>query len=318
MPKVKLQESKSAFTVKGEDFQVSIGKQSGAIEDFRFLGQEIIVSPLVPNFWRPPIDNDIGNKMPQRHGVWKNAGPKRTVTKVTAEQINDQTVRIAAKAKLPAGDSNYENIYTIYGGGDVLVESRFMPGDDSLKDKLPGLPRFGMQMAIPGRFYNMSWFGKGPHESYWDRNSGAAVGLYCGKVEENIHVYVRPQENGNKTDVRWLALTDENDVGLLAVGMPCSGEGLRRDEPLLSVSAWPFSMQDLENAKHIHELPRRDFITVNLDYRQMGVGGDDSWGARPHPEYTLPAKPYSYSFRLRPYAKKMGDIQALARYNIAE
>jgi len=126
-------------------------------------------------------------------------------------------------------------------------------------------------------------------------------------VEENIHVYVRPQENGNKTDVRWLALTDEKGTGLLAVGMP-----------LLSVSAWPFSMEDLENTKHIHELPRRDFITVNLDYKQMGVGGDNSWGARPHPEYTLPSKPYSYSFRLRPYAKKMGDIRALARYTIVE
>jgi len=100
-----------------------------------------------------------------------------------------------------------------------------------------------------------------------------------------------------------LALTDEKGAGLLAVGMP-----------LLSVSAWPFSMQDLENANHIHELPQRDFITVNLDYKQMGVGGDNSWGARPHPEYTLPSsKPYSYCFRLRPYSKKMGDIRALAR-----
>lgn len=318
MPQVQLQESKSAFTVKGKDFQVTVGRQSGAIESFQYSGQELIVSALVPNFWRPPIDNDIGNKMPQRQGVWKNAGPERTVTKVTAEQINDRTVRVEAHARLPAGDSNYDNVYTIYGSGDVIVESRFTPGGESLRDKLPDMPRFGMQMAIRGRFCNMSWFGRGPHETYWDRKTGAAVGQYSGTVEENIHVYVRPQENGNKTDVRWLALTDENGIGLLAVGMPCSGEGLRRDEPLLSVSAWPFSMDDLENAKHIHELPQRDFITVNLDYKQMGVGGDDSWGARPHPEYTLPSKPYSYSFRLRPYDQKMGDIRALARYNIAE
>ncbi len=298
MPKVKLLESKNAFTVNGKDFQVTIDRQSGAIESFRFSGQELVVSPLVPNFWRPPIDNDNGNKMPKRQGVWKNAGPERTVTKVTAEQINDQVVRITAQAELPAGDSDYSNTYTIYGRGDVIVESRINPGG-----KLPNLPRFGMQMAIPGRFFNMSWFGRGPHETYWDRNSGAAVGLYSGTVEENIHVYVRPQENGNKTDVRWLALTDEKGAGLLAVGMP-----------LLSVSAWPFSMQDLENANHIHELPQRDFITVNLDYKQMGVGGDNSWGARPHPEYTLPSsKPYSYCFRLRPYSKKMGDIRALAR-----
>jgi len=327
MPTVALRQSRDAFTISGKDFQIMVGRQSGAIESFRFSGQELIVSPLVPNFWRPPIDNDIGNKMPQRQGVWKNAGPERTVTKVTAEQINDQTVRVEAQARLPVGDSNYSNTYTIYGSGDVVVESCITFGSDPLRDKLPDLPRFGMQMAIAGRFCNMSWFGRGPHETYWDRKTGAAVGQYCGTVEENIHVYVRPQENGNKTDVRWLALTDNGGAGLLAVGMP-----------LLSVSAWPFSMEDLEKAKHIHELRwhglparentarpvpskvegmavPRDFITVNLDYKQMGVGGDDSWGARPHPQYTLPARPggYSYCFRLRPYWRKMGDVRAIAR-----
>jgi beta-galactosidase len=135
-----------------------------------------------------------------------------------------------------------------------------------------------MQLAIPGEFNMMTWYGRGPHESYWDRKSGASVGIYSGPVEDQIHEYVRPQETGNKTDVRWVALTNKDSVGLLAVGMP-----------LLSVSAWPYTMQDLENARHIHELPRRDTITVNLDYKQMGVGGDNSWGARTHPEYTLPA-----------------------------
>ena len=158
------------------------------------------------------------------------------------------------------------------------------PGDG----KLPELPRFGMQMALPGAYSTMTWLGRGPHENYWDRNSGAAVGLYSGSVEELLHVYTRPQESSNRTDVRWLTLTDNNGTGLMAVGMP-----------LLSVSAWPFSMDDLAKAMHTNELPRRDFITLNLDYRQMGVGGDDSWGALPHDEYRLPAKPYSYRFRLR-------------------
>ena len=124
-------------------------------------------------------------------------------------------------------------------------------------------------------------------------------------MEEQIHEYVRPQENGNKTDVRWVALTNDDGVGLLAVGMP-----------LLSVSAWPYTMGDLEGAEHPHELPRRETITLNLDYKQMGVGGDNSWGARTHPEYTLPPKPYGYRFRLRPYTPAMGDIEALARYTL--
>jgi beta-galactosidase len=115
---------------------------------------------------------------------------------------------------------------------------------------------------------------------------------------------VRPQENGNKTEVRWVSFTNKSGVGILVVGMP-----------LLYVSAWPYTMEDLEKAKHIHELIQRDMITVNLDYKQMGVGGDDGWTekARPHPEYRLPFKNYKYSFRLQPYSPKMGKIALLAR-----
>ena len=148
----------------------------------------------------------------------------------------------------------------------------------------------------------MTWLGRGPHENYWDRHTGAAVGRYSGRVEDLVHDYVRPQENGNRTDVRWVALTDADGAGLLASGLP-----------LLSVSAWPYTMEDLEKATHVNELPRRDTITLNLDLRQMGVGGDDGWGARPHAEYTLDAKPYAYRFRLRPYAPSMGPLDEVAR-----
>jgi beta-galactosidase len=164
-----------------------------------------------------------------------------------------------------------------------------------------------MQMAMPGRFNTLTWFGRGPHETYWDRKTGAAIGLYSGPVKEHIHTYVRPQENGNKSDVRWMALTDHDGVGLIAVGIPT-----------IDISAWPFTMGDLTKARHIHELPQRDTITVNLDYKQMGVGGDDSWGARTHSEYTLPAKTYGYSFRLTPYEPKLGDIRSLVRRGLPE
>jgi beta-galactosidase len=164
-----------------------------------------------------------------------------------------------------------------------------------------------MQMAVPGRFNKLTWLGRGPHETYWDRKTGAAFGLYSGHVNEHVHRYVRPQENGNKSDVRWMALTDSDGVGLVAVGMPT-----------IDISAWPFTMRDLEEAKHIHELPQRDTITVNLDYKQMGVGGDDSWGARTHPEYTLPAKSYHYRLRLMPYDPTLGDILNLTRRNFPE
>jgi len=311
MPSLKLQESPDAFRVIGKNFTLTVGKKTGAIELFKFGGAQLIATPLVPNFWRVPIDNGIEEKwdhttetpiggVPIRLGVWKTAGPDRTIKSVTAEQLKPQVVRIIAHIVLPPGDSDYYSTYTIYGSGDVIVENSLKP--ENLK--LPEMPRFGMQMAIPGWFNTMTWYGRGPHESYWDRKTGAAVGLYSGLVEDLIHDYVRPQENANRTDVRWVALTSEDGTGLLAVGMP-----------LLSVSAWPYTMEDLERAKHIHELPRRNTVTVNLDYKQMGVGGDDGWTerARPHPEYRLPVQAYTYRFRLRPITAAMGDIGTVAQ-----
>ena len=301
MAGVELGETAEAFEVAGKDFTVRVGKESGAIESLKFGGKELVKWALIPNFWRVPIDNDKGNGMPERLSVWRRAGQDRTVNSVTAEQLGAQVVRITADALLPAGSAGYKAVYTVYGSGDVVVESSMEPS----RVKLPELPRFGMQMAIPDEFSTMSWFGRGPHESYWDRKTGAAVGKYSGQVEELIHKYVRPQENGNRTDVRWVALTNKDGVGLLAVGMP-----------LLSVSAWPYPMWELERARHINEPRKRDTITVNLDYKQMGVGGDNSWGARTHAEYTLAAGAYSHKFRLRPYAPAMGDKREIARVRL--
>jgi beta-galactosidase len=251
-----------------------------------------------------PIDNDNGNGMPKRLGVWHNAGPNRTVNTVEAKQLKPQIVRITTEAAIPVGtNSTYKTVYTVYGSGDIIVDSTLTPSGNNL----PNLPRFGMQMALPGQFNKLTWLGRGPHETYWDRKTGAAFGLYSGNVNEHIHDYVRPQENGNKSDVRWMALTNSEGIGLVAIGMPT-----------IDISAWPYTMKDLEKAKHIHELSRRNTITVNLDYKQMGVGGDNSWGARTHPEYTLPAKTYNYRLRLMPYAPTLGNITSLVRRSLPE
>jgi beta-galactosidase len=291
MPDLAVEESSEAVIVKGNIFELTIDKNSGSIESFNFQGKELINRPLVPNFWRAPIDNDNGNRMPERQSVWRTAGPERVVNNAVIQQPNPQEVRIQVDCLLPAGKSDLSIIYTIYGNGDIVVESFFEPGME-----LPNLPRFGMQMGIPGEFSTMTWYGRGPHESYWDRKSGAAVGIYSGSVREQIHAYIRPQEVGNKTDVRWVTLTNEEGAGLRITGLP-----------LLSISAWPFSMSDLERADHTFDLNFRNFVTLNIDYKQMGVGGDNSWGARPHPEYTLPAKPYNYSFRITPISGVKGE-----------
>lgn len=301
MPALSMSETSDAVTVKGQDFEIRVDKRRGAISSYRLGNRQLMARPLEPNFWRAPTDNDEGNKAPKRLSIWWLAAPNREVKQVTARQVSPQVVRIEAATVLPAGGSDYGNAYTIYGNGDVVVEADFKP-----RGRLPELPRFGMQMAMPAEFSKMTWLGRGPHESYWDRKTGAAVGLYSGPVREQVHVYVRPQETGNKEDVRWVSFTNQEGVGLLAVGMP-----------LLSASAWPFAMDKLETARHTHELEfdSRTF-TVNLDYKQTGVGGDNSWGARPHPQYTLYSKPYNYKFRLVPLRGKGSNASALARQMI--
>jgi beta-galactosidase len=298
---VELDESGPVITVEGPGFSVGVGRASGALKSFRYEGRDLVASPLVPNFWRAPLDNDIGylllNDMPRRTAVWKTAGPGRQVRSVRAERLSPPAGRITAEAVLPAASSPYTTAWTVHGSGDVVVEGRFTPGG-----ALPELPRFGMQMAVPAALGTMTWLGRGSHDNYWDRHTGAPVGRYSGRVEDLVHDYVRPQENANRTDVRWVALADAAGAGLLAPGLP-----------LLSASAWPYTMEDLEKATHVNELPRRQTITLNLDLRQTGVGGDDGWGARPHPEYTLDARPYAYRFRLRAYVPSMGPLDEVAR-----
>lgn len=324
MPPLKLKQHRRTvhsiddIVITGKDFEITVGGKEnwfqykrGVITSFIYKGKELVEVPLTPNFWRAPLDNDFEMQwdqyftvgiagLPYRSSIWRWAGQFRMVESVKSKHLNPQVIRVTVKTKLiPGIEADYSVIYTIYGSGDIIVESSFDPAGNN---KLPEMPRFGMQMAIPREFDTMTWYGRGPHENYWDRKTGAAVGVYSGRVKDLTHNYVRPQENANRTDVRWLALTNQDDIGLLAVGMP-----------LLSVSAWPYTMVDLERARHINELPERNTITVNLDYKQMGVGGDDGWGARPHPEYTLPAKLYSYSFRLQPYTPEMGKIKDVAR-----
>jgi beta-galactosidase len=295
-----LQETPLAVAVSGPDFALLLGKQSGAIESFSVDGREMVAAPLIPNFWRAQTDNDSASKnlMRQQLGIWTNAGPARVIVSTRAQQTSPQHVSVAVAGNLLAGQVDLELHYDIFGNGDVRVRMKIIPNTD-----LPELPRVGLQMAMPASFDTMTWLGRGPHENYCDRRTGAAVGLYSGKVQDLVHAYVRPQENGNRTDVRWVALTDANGQGLLALA------GSTR----LNASAWPYFMTDLEQAKHIQELPTRSIVTVNLDYGQRGLGGINSWGAQPLSQYTLPARIYDYSFVLRPLKTSPQNLLEITR-----
>ncbi|WP_261131973.1 glycoside hydrolase family 2 TIM barrel-domain containing protein [Bacillus sp. Marseille-Q3570] len=290
MDDIEVDENDESVSVQGTDFEVTFDKVEGTISSFNFEDTELLKSGPEPDFWRAPNDNDKGNGMPSRTGTWRDAGSDREITDVSVEKLGSKAVRIDVNALLPTTDeSDYKASYIVYGSGEVVVKNTLMPGSG-----LPEIPAFGMELTLPEEFEAMTWYGRGPHENYWDRKTGADVGLYESTVDDQFIPYLEPQETGNKADVRWVTFTNKNGVGLMATG-----------DPLLEVGALHYTEEDLESASHPYKLERRDDITVSLDYRQMGVGGDNSWGARPHPEFTLyPNKPYSYSYRLNPISKK--------------
>ncbi|MFW9939109.1 MAG: beta-galactosidase domain 4-containing protein, partial [Candidatus Thorarchaeota archaeon] len=292
MSNLDLNENGNFVDIYSEEFAIKINKKSGAIETLIYKDKILISNPILPNFWRAPTDTDLGLSwiFPSkkfRKTYWKKASEKRIVENVEVKRLSSQIIQINVIFSIPNNNSNYENIYTIKGNKEILIENKFTPSKDMIK--------FGMQMGIPLEFNKIKWYGRGPHENYWDRKLGAAIGIYSHTIDEFIYNYVRPQENANRCDVRWIQFTNKEGMGISILGMP-----------LLSVSAWPYSLDDLENATHINELPKREIITVNIDYQQKGVGSQLTESCLAHGEPTLKKyrleanKAYSYKFKLKP------------------
>ncbi|MFJ4622060.1 glycoside hydrolase family 2 TIM barrel-domain containing protein [Streptomyces sp. NPDC088812] len=287
-------------TVTGRDFSVTVDKRTGVITSYEAAGTSLIVSGPAPNFWRAPTDNDKGNGQHTRNRTWRDAGAHRTVTGVGVRALRDRAVEITVTGTLPtAVTSAYTTTYTVFGNAEIKVDHTLHPGAVSL----PYLPEVGSLLFLPARLEHLHYYGRGPEENHWDRNNGTDVGRYSGTISEQWTPYVRPQENGNKTDVRWVALTDRDGVGLLATG-----------EPLLEVNASHFTPEDLSaGVRHDYQLTPREEVVLRLSHRQMGVGGDNSWGAHTHDEYKLFAdRDYAYTYRLRPLTD-VGGATALSR-----
>ena len=309
LPPLEILESSDRLTVAGSGFAVGIDRATGLLSSFEIEGRELLLSPLEPDFWRAPTDNDYGNRMPRRQAVWKDAGRIRTLDGLGVERVSDGEVRVEASLELPAVNARHFLSYEIYGTGDVVVTSRFVPGSVVLGDTaLPDLPRFGIRLALHGDLDRIEWYGRGPQENYVDRKSGAPVGLYDALVDDLHYDYVRPQETGNRTEARWVAFRDSSGTGLAAIGMPT-----------VDWSALRFLQEDLDEGpakrgRHTYDLRPRDLVAVHLDYRQMGVGGDNSWGARALEAYLLPVREHAYSFRLTPLSSdRAGPMRASKR-----
>lgn len=285
--KVPLEISKNGgnLIISNEVVKVVFDWNCGLLVSYSAHGKEVILNKMFPNFWRPPTDNDRGNNMPWRLEIWKRASYERALMYRQINKKGEFEVEITFGYELPAGNSQVVNKFNIYSDGRIDVDYTFTPGADNL----PEIPRIGMQTYLSKHFSKVMWYGRGPHENYCDRKDGAKIGIYSMHIKDLFHHYVRPQENGNREDVRWVALSDENNEGIMVIG--CS---------FINFSIWHCTMEDIENTLHDYELPERDFWILNVDSLQMGVGGDDSWGALPHEEYLIKPKLHKYRFSIIP------------------
>jgi beta-galactosidase len=289
--------------ITGDNFSVTFDKVTGLMTGYEYKETSLILRAPRPDFWRAPTDNDFGNEMDKRCAVWRKAGQDMKLMAFKSRKLANGAVEVITLFQLPAVGSTHEIKYTVLVNGEVMIYNRLIPGDI----QQPEIPRFGMSLHVPGTFRDVVWYGRGPHENYCDRKTSAFVGRYKTTVDDMLAPYVSPQECGYRTDTRWVAFLNSEGKGLLAVG-----------KPRIGFSALPYTNEDLtqpvRGSMHPNRLKKREFVAVHLDYKQMGVGGDDSWGARPHPQYLIPFASYSYSFVLRPYETGIGDIDSSHQY----
>ncbi|MBU5232177.1 glycoside hydrolase family 2 TIM barrel-domain containing protein [Agathobacter rectalis] len=278
--------------VRGENFKALFSRMNLGMVSYVYGGVEMLPNTIpLPNFWRTPTNNDSGNMMPQRYAQWKIASMYVTTRQNqrfadTSPRVekNDNNIAITYTYFMPTTpQSSCEVTYRVFGDGTIETTLSY----DPVKE-LGDMPEFGMMFKLDADYDTVKWYGLGPQETYEDRQHGGKYGIYENKVADNIAEYLVPQESGNKCRVRYAKVMDKKGRGMLFFG----------DE--LSFSALPYTPHELENAAHHFELPPVHYTVVRVAKKQMGVGGDDSWGSHTHPEYLLDASEkmeFTFCFR---------------------
>lgn len=295
----------NSFIIQNEKSKLEID-ENGQIRKWNYNGELITAQPIRPNFWRPPTDNDLGNGMHEWAKIWQNATEQAEAKLIEIPNQEKGSVSFKIQYQLPENIADLQVDYRIKNNGELELSYVFKP----LKDSLPNIPRLGMFLTLPDNFSEVSWYGRGPFETYWDRKTAGKIGIHEGRIADQFHRYPRPQETGNKSDVRWMSVKSNKII--LTVNSA--------DGQLLNSSTWPFNTAELDyvigkgggesasglvpvTSKHGADIVISNIVQWNIDHLQMGVGGDTSWGRPVHEEYSIPAKEYSYSFILIPKNK---------------
>ncbi len=278
------------------DISGDINLRSGGINQLAFKDKNIVGGFFPePYFWRAPTDNDYGNDFANYARVWTSAHVRRMVKNVTVGDKNTEGVPVTILYRLPDVKADYTVNYVVKNDGSIQINATLeLPADS----ETPELPRMGMRFGLPSTYNQVQWYGRGPFENYADRNTASLLGVYNDHTDNGwTRNYIRPQESGYRTDTRWLKLTNTEGVGL-------SVEGL---QPLcfsaMSQLTEDFDEGTVKKNRHVTDIVKRPFITLQVDLGQRGVGGDNSWGAETHEAYRMKAKRYSYGFVIRPIGK---------------
>ena len=292
---VKVIRSTHNIGVRGAHFEVLFSVLNGGLVSYKYAGKEMIEAIPKPNFWRAPTDNDCGNLMGMRYGQWKIAsmylshkdfrkGPYGP-SNIPEVEVNEKTVKVTYTYLMPTTPlSECRLSYEVFGDGRVKTTLAY----DPVKE-LGDMPEFGVIFKFNADYNRVEWYGLGEAETYSDRKKGAKLGIYSNKVADNIARYMVPQECGAKEEVRWAKVIDRKGRGMLF-------EMDENNGPMM-FSALPYTPHEMENAMHPYELPEVHYTVVRVAKDQMGIGGDDSWGARTHEEYLLKTdKKMEFSF----------------------
>jgi beta-galactosidase len=319
---VDVQQDDNSLRVGTRDLSVSFDTNSGLLVSINHLGNELLQEPLVPNFWRAPTDNDFGNYMQDWAAIWEQAGENRKLDSLIVDTDNPCCTKIEATYSFASdsGDplASWVASYEVTSDGRVNVDNTF-----TRDPSLPVMPRVGMNIELVRTLDQVEWFGRGPHENYSDRKESANVGRYQNTVADHYVPYMRPQENGYKTDVRWLSLSNA-DHGLLIKADDLISFGVSHNRLIDFVPPVKIAItsEDGDGARnndervnvHVNDVKPRDLISLDIDFGQMGVGGDDSWGKRTLQQYSLSDDSYHYGFSLVPYSNEEGNFDALIRH----
>ncbi|PKD21776.1 beta-galactosidase [Salegentibacter salinarum] len=291
---LKTKKEKSQFVISNDSLEVKFDNETGVLSAYTFKGKTLIKKGPQPDFWRAPTDNDFGNNFPKRSNAWKSDTQNPKLLKFKVDQTEDG-VEVKTSYQLDSVSSTMNIDYNIYADGTIKVNNQFEFDGDT--GKLTSLPKFGNSMILPLDFKNVKWYGRGPHENYWDRKVSAFLGVYESDVDDLYVPYIRPQENAYRTDNRWIKLIDASGSGIEFIGIP---------EVSFSALRNPTSEFDpgvKKAQRHTTDIIPRDQIHLNIDYKQMGVGGDNSWGAETYEKYQLKPQDYSYSYYIKPVVK---------------